>query len=132
MTTKTLTYGGTLIATSCWCGIGVGIPSSLYNEARRSGANVYCPIGHSFVWSETENDRLKRDLKWANDRAAAERARADQAEASRWAMKGVATKLRQRTLEGTCPFCGQHLRDLERHIGRQHPDEQADQPDVPA
>ena len=129
MTTKTLTYGGSLIATTCWCGIGVGIPSALYNEARKSGQSVYCPIGHTFIYTGSENEELKRKLKWANDRAAAERARADQAEASRRAHKGVATKLRKQVLEGQCPFCGQHLRDLERHIGRQHPDEQVEMPE---
>lgn len=128
MTTKTLTYGGTLVSTSCWCGIGVGIPSSLYNEAQRAGTSVYCPVGHSFIYNGSENERLKRDLKWAKDRVAAETARADQAEASRRAMKGVATKLRKQVLAGQCPFCGQHLRDLERHITRQHADEPAEEP----
>lgn len=123
MTTKTMTYGGTLVATSCWCGIGVGIPSSLYNEASRVRTGIYCPVGHRFTYTETETDRLKRDLKWTKDRAAADRARADQAEASKRAFKGVVTKLRKRTLEGECPICGQHIRDLQRHVNRQHPNE---------
>jgi hypothetical protein len=26
-------------------------------------------------------------------------------------------------LEGQCPLCGHHLRDVERHINRMHPNE---------
>jgi len=34
--------------------------------------------------------------------------------------------LRTAIVEGDCPLCGQHLRDLARHIGRVHPGEQAE------
>lgn len=130
MTTATLIYTGSLVVTFCWCGTGVGIPSSLYNEAAKTGKAVYCPVGHTFTYADTENDRLKRDLKWANNRAAAERAARDQAEASLRATKGHVTRLRRKVLVGECPFCGQHLRDLERHVTRQHPGENAETFDV--
>lgn len=121
----TLTYGGTLIETSCWCGIGVAIPQSLYNAAQRDHKKViYCPLGHTFVYSgDTEAARLKRQLEYARDRAASETARADRAEASRRAWKGQATKARNRAAEGQCHFCGKFLVDLAVHVAKQHPDE---------
>ena len=126
----TLTWTGTVVVTKCWCGIGYGVPSSLYEEAKRNHKQViYCPLGHEWVFSgETEAARLARQLKAANDRIAAKQAQVDQVEASLRATKGHVTRLRKQVLAGQCPFCGQHLRDLERHITRQHGDETPDAP----
>jgi len=125
VTTSTLTYTGTLTITSCWCGIHMAIPKDLYIEATRNHQkSVYCPLGHSFVYGgDTEEKRLKNALQWERDRVASERARADGAEASLRATKGHVTRLRKRVLEGQCPLCGHHLRDVERHINRMHPNE---------
>ena len=125
MTTATLTYTGKLVITSCWCGIEHAIPSDLYAWAQLDHKrSVYCPLGHSWVFAgETEAARLKRELKWARDEAAARAAERDQAEASRRAWKGQATKLRNRAAAGTCPFCGEHVYQLSRHVSRKHPDE---------
>jgi DNA repair exonuclease SbcCD ATPase subunit len=121
----TLTYTGELVVTSCWCGIHVAIPDDLYKEARRNHQkNVYCPLGHSFVYGgDTEAQKLKRQLEWATDTLASERARADGAEASLRTTKGHVTRLRKQVLAGECPICGQHLRDLARHVNRMHPEE---------
>lgn len=131
MATTTLTYSGSLIATSCWCGIALAIPSRLYKEAQRNHRqDIYCPLGHTFVFAgETEEQKLRRQLGYAQDRAARESARADQIEASRRAYKGQVTRLRKQVLEGDCPFCGQHLRDLQRHVQRKHSDEVAEVPE---
>lgn len=122
----TMTYTGKLVQTSCYCSMAMAIPKDLYDWAQRTGGSVYCPVGHSFIYNDTKVKQLENDLKWYKDHAAALRARADQAEASRRALKGVATKLRKRALEGECPICGQHLRDLQRHVARQHPDEKVE------
>ena len=74
MTTTTLVYAGSLVTTQCWCGIHLAIPDSLYNEAQRNHKkDVYCPLGHSFIYNDSENERLKRDLKWAKAAQAASR-----------------------------------------------------------
>lgn len=128
--TTTLTYTGKLVQTTCYCSIALAVPEDLFGWAKRTGGGLYCPLGHSFIFKDSENARLKRDLKWAKDQAAAARARTDQAEASLRATKGHVTRLRRKVLSGECPFCGQHLRDLERHIGRQHPTETAETEEV--
>jgi hypothetical protein len=121
----TLTYVGSLVVTNCWCGIGHAVPKDLYRKAEQDHTfGIYCPLGHSWVFvGETEAQRLKRELKWADETVTAERARADQAEASRRAWKGQTTKLRNRITNGQCPFCGKYLVALDVHIARQHPDE---------
>jgi hypothetical protein len=125
---STLTYNGTLVVTSCWCGIAHAVPKDLYDDAERNhSVKVYCPLGHSWVFAgETEAVKLKRELAYQRDRCAAISADRDQVQASLRATRGVVTKLRKRTLEGDCPICGQHLRDLARHIGRVHPNERAE------
>lgn len=132
MTTATLVYTGQLVVTSCWCGIGVAIPSSLYKEAQANHRKaVFCPIGHEFVFGgESEADKFKRLYAEAQDRAVVARAEADQAEASRRAWKGQATRARNRVLAGSCPFCGQHLRDVQRHVERMHGDEASADPNL--
>jgi predicted RNA-binding Zn-ribbon protein involved in translation (DUF1610 family) len=125
MTTKTQFYTTTLTVTSCGsCGIGFAIPDNLFRARRDDGASFYCPNGHFIGWkAANEQARLERALKSERDRVATERARADGAEASLRTTKGHVTRLRKQVLAGECPLCGQHLRDLARHISRQHPDE---------
>lgn len=127
----TMVYTGELTVTSCWCGIHLAVPSDLYNKAQREkarGDGIHCPLGHVFVYSgETEAAKEKRLRKQAEDRLYAERARADGAEASLRATKGHVTRLRKRVLEGECPLCGQHLRDVARHVARVHPTETAEE-----
>lgn len=127
---KTYVYTTTLTVTDCGaCAIPFAIPDDLYQSRRADGRSFYCPNGHFISWAETKNQRLARDLKWQRDQTAAERARADGAEASLRATKGHVTRLRKRVLEGECPLCGQHLHDLARHIARMHPSETPEQTD---
>lgn len=122
--TKTYAYATTLEVISCGnCGIPFGLPVDLAAARREDGGSFYCPNGHFVGWAETEAKRLARELRAARDRTAAWQARAEGAEASLRTTKGHVTRLRRQVLAGECPFCGQHLRDLARHIGRRHPDE---------
>jgi len=126
---NTLTYTGELTIEACpTCGTWHGIPTTLREAAIKDHSKlIWCPLGHSWWFiGETEAQKLTRSLKWERDLRASVTADRDQARASLRATKGVVTKLRKRTAEGECPFCGQHLRDLERHVNRQHVNEAAD------
>lgn len=126
MATGTLTYAGRLVVTSCWCGIGHAVPKDLYNEAARNHSKaVYCPLGHTWVVAgETEAAKERRLRKWAEDQAASERARADQATASLRTTKGHLTRMKRRAMAGACPFgCHRTFADLQRHVVTKHPDE---------
>ena len=117
-------YAGNAI-TCASCGVVFWMTSAHEALRREDGKSFYCPNGHSLSFKDSEATRYKRLYQQAEDRAAAARAERDQAEAGRRAWKGQATKLRKRVVAGECPFCGQHLRDLERHVTRQHADESA-------
>lgn len=126
----TMAYTDTLVVVSCFsCEIVYAIPQTMYKraEARRGPGlgrvDIYCPAGHSwFFIDETDAQREARLRGYAEDQAAADRARADQAEASLRTTKGHVTRLRKRLVAGVCPFgCHRHFTDLERHVASIHP-----------
>lgn len=129
---KTLTYTGQLVVVKCWCGIQLAVPSSLYAHAQESSKNaIYCPLGHTFVYRETEADRERERAKAAE--RALERARIreqatlDQLDAERRssaAYRGWITRYRNRIAAGVCPVdnCRRNFANVARHIERMHPD----------
>jgi hypothetical protein len=125
-TTYTIPYTGELTTCTCWCGIHLAIPASLYDSAQRNHSqNIYCPLGHTFVFKgETEEQKLKRLLNAERDRTAALRGERDGLENRLRSTKGVVTKLRKRAIAGTCPFgCRRTFPDLSAHVITKHPDE---------
>ena len=126
----TTQQGGTvgLSAHECGnCGVVYALSEGYEAARRQDHATWYCPNGHHWHFpGESEEERLKRLLSSEKDRRARVQADLDRTEASRRAWKGQTTKLRKQVLAGQCPLCGQHLRDLERHIARVHPGEQAE------
>ena len=119
----------TLVLTSCWCGINVGVPQNLYRRAKNEGAEVYCPLGHIFVWTETELDRTKQRLeeeerrrRMAQERANRERERADENERRRIAQKAATTRSRKRHAAGVCPCCKRSFQNVKRHMKTKHPE----------
>lgn len=123
------TYAGhtTLEVETCGsCGVLFAAPEPLIDHCRETGDNFFCPNGHSLVFNDYENKRLKRELARTKDRLAATRARADQTEASLRATRGVVTKQRkklEKVVAGVCPVdgCKRHFKDLRRHIETKHP-----------
>lgn len=144
--TKTLTYTGSLVITSCWCGIHLAIPADLYDLAQRKGETVYCPLGHTFVFGDTEYDRLKREAQEAREREALAKRQAEFARSSReaaWdqvkaeqrsnaALRGWITRLRRKVANGVCPVggCRRHFDNVQAHIQTQHPEWAHEHPEV--
>ncbi len=121
----TLTVTGTteLITETCIsCGVLFAMPDELKRHRIENKKSFYCPNGHSMSYTESEADRLRRQLKNAKADADWERQHREAAERSLSATRGVVTKLRKRAHAGTCPFgCRRHFADLERHVATKHP-----------
>ena len=133
-TTKTFT-GMPSQQISCWCGVAIAIPRSLYDEyIRANGVQsgsfaLRCPLGHTFVPAgRSEADKLRDQL--AREQHRREQAEADaQHERRRVALrdrqiaarKGQVTRLRKRIENGVCPCCNRHFGDLHAHMRTQHP-----------
>jgi len=128
LTNPTAMYVSAGDVTECAsCGVLFWMTAQYYTQRREDHNKFYCPNGHGLSFKgQTEAERLAAELKQERERRAVAVSERDQAEASRRAWKGQVTRLRNRAIEGDCPLCGQHLRDLARHIGRVHPGEQAE------
>lgn len=108
----------------CNCGTPFWMADDLYGYRIADHESFYCPNGHrQHFLGESDAERYKRLLRQAEDRVASVRAERDQAEASRRAWKGQTTRLRNRAAAGACPFCGESVYQMARHVERKHPDE---------
>jgi hypothetical protein len=118
-----------LVRETCWCGTPFMLTEELDRAARNHGYTIYCPLGHTIAWKETEETRLRRErdrLKQgqarldeeridALGRAAIAEVRADKAEAK-------AKKLTKRAASGTCPCCSRTFSNMSDHMKNQHPE----------
>lgn len=96
---------------------------------KENGATWYCPNGHPRVYTESENDKLKNQLRqekqrveWANSRQRELEEELDATERSLTATKGVVTKMKKRAVNGICPCCRRNFQNLQRHMHNKHPD----------
>ncbi len=123
-----------LVAVTCAsCGILYAIPTSLDQAARKyhsrlsNGWWLCCPLGHTwgYVGDQSNEARLREQLREERDRAGRLAAERDQVSASLSATKGVVTKQRkklERVAKGVCPCCTRSFRDLKRHMATKHPE----------
>lgn len=137
---KTLSFTGELVVTSCWCGIQLALPSSLYRKMQAdSEVGAYCPVGHTFIYGKNEADRQRdradeaeRHLRLARAATQAARDQAAAAHRSAIAYKGHVTRLRNRIANGVCPVagCRRHFDNVQAHIEGQHPEWAAEHPEA--
>jgi DNA repair exonuclease SbcCD ATPase subunit len=120
-------YTETLTVTSCWCGIRLAIPDNLYRYLQKDEKNhCYCPLGHTFVFSNTLREQLeetKRRLEEARRREGATRSLLEQEERSHAATRGHLTRARKqvdRAEHGVCPHCNRSFQNLARHMKTKH------------
>lgn len=138
--TTTMTFTGELVVTSCWCGIALAIPKSMYRWAQEDkGNHVYCPLGHTFIFGKGEADlakeradRLAAQLRAARASNTATRDQLLAERRSNAAYRGHLTRLRNRIANGVCPVkdCHRPFANVRRHIESQHPDWAHEHPDV--
>jgi hypothetical protein len=125
----TLTYTGTLVVCECpVCGVRHAIPEGLRQHARERGdpeGRVFCPLGHTWVYTKTLEQQLaeaRNDAQYFKQARDAARLQRDQMERSRAAYKGELTKVRRTIHAGKCPWCRRSFKRLEAHMAAKHPD----------
>lgn len=125
-----LTITDKLIVTDCaQCGVVFAITEEFRERRRADGKSLYCPNGHTLTYGKSEADKLREQLQererritFLRDMRAGADRRADAAERSLRATKGVVTKMKKRAAAGVCPCCNRHFAELERHMATKHPD----------
>ena len=113
-----MTYTETLIVAHCWCGIALAIPANLHRVANDEGRSVYCPLGHTFVFTNSYQEQWERERK--RHQATKDLLRAE--ERSHSATRGQLTKTKKRVGNGVCPCCHRTFQQLSRHMKSKHPD----------
>jgi 5-methylcytosine-specific restriction endonuclease McrA len=115
--------------TCCVCGVVFAFSVDAVRKRRRDHKDFWCPNGHSLSFNaESEEDRLKRQLKEAGQAADVLRAQlrfeADQRQAAERSLrraKAAHTRTKQRIANGVCPECRRHFADLDEHMHMEHP-----------
>lgn len=118
------------IVTCCSCQIEFGLPRSLHGNAKRDPSIwFHCPHGHRQHYTESEADRLRKEIErernwrqWEQGRADAAIHEAARNDRRRRAEKAAKTRLKNRIAKGVCPCCNRSFVDVHRHIASQHPD----------
>lgn len=138
MSTSTITYLGSMVTTSCWCGIRHAVPQELFDYVSRQHRDgekqtgIYCPLGHNWIFSgkgeaerlREEKDRLERVAVSRQQSLDIVRKQRDSAQRSASAYKGQATRARKRAAAALCPVDGCHrsIQQMARHLRTKHPD----------
>lgn len=113
----TVTHIITLETTTCAaCGVVFGIPDYLIKKKKETGEDFYCPNGHSLVFGNSENKRLREALQ--KEKSARESA---EAQSQEWFTKfekerKEKSRIQKRVHAGVCTCCNRHFVDLERHM----------------
>lgn len=125
------------------CGMPFCISADFERRRREDGQKFFCPSGHHNVYTESELDRVRKQLaikdreienrikQTEREKAAHDQTKTElrETERRRRAAKGVATRLKNRINAGTCPCCDQAFPDLHQHMTEAHPDFNAPEPE---
>lgn len=117
----------------CKCESLMLLPKSLHDAARARAEKLsfFCPHGHAQVFTEGKSDVEKLREQLEAERRARQKAQQSvamwQDEARREqrraaAMKGVATRMKNRVKRGVCPCCNRTFSNLAAHMKSQHPE----------
>jgi uncharacterized Zn finger protein (UPF0148 family) len=126
--------GQQLFVSDCpTCGVVFGVPERVVDQRREDGGSVYCPHGHTMVF--TRGDSVEqREIKELKRKLDDERRRADSATSNmHWAQErakganisaGIArsklAKTIQRVHAGVCPHCNRTFKQLAAHMKSKH------------
>lgn len=114
------------------CGVTFALSEPFRNQRISDKKTWYCPNGHQMQYTESEEDRLRRQLEAERRRTAnaEEQARAAWADAeverqSHAATKGLLTKAKkqvQRAENGVCTICHRSFPNVRDHMRSKHGD----------
>jgi hypothetical protein len=97
------------------CGVHWRQPKYLDDQRRQDKAAFYCPNGHGQVYSESEADRLRRELNRVTQQIAQ---RDDEIKSRDKQIK----RMKKREANGTCPCCKRSFSNMATHMKHMHPD----------
>ena len=111
------------VTTSC-CHVPFMMIKKMNKDLQDNHECFYCPKcgGNQHYPGESDNEKLKRRLKFEeNRRKVAERREKYHANCAR-AQKAAKTRLKNRIKNGVCPCCNRTFKQLAAHMKRKHPE----------
>lgn len=121
------------VVVCCNCRCLFAVPAAVRRKWVESGESFHCPAGHTQHYTESDVQKLQKQLAqaqrerdWARSNASAERSARERTERRLSARKGVNTRLRNRIKNGVCPCCSRTFLNLQDHMKTKHPEFQAD------
>jgi hypothetical protein len=104
------------------CGVYFGMAKDLDSQRRKNQQGFYCPNGHSQAYSESEADRLRKQLGQEQQRVALERQMRVDAENALDKERKAHTRQSKRIHAGVCPCCNRTFQNVARHMATKHKD----------
>lgn len=104
------------------CGVRQAVSLAAWNGRKSSGKSFYCFNGHSRVFRETTEVKLKLALERERQVREAAEARAMTAETNLEQVSKAHRKMRERVMNGVCPCCNRSFGNLRDHMRTEHPE----------
>lgn len=107
----------------CNCGVQFAMPTELWQERKQDGKGFYCPNGHSMVFTNSVETKLREAeerLREVNAYSSSLSHQLNGALKQVSIKKGVITRLKHRAMNGVCGECHRHFDNLERHMKAKH------------
>ena len=112
---------GLIIRTCYSCGSPIALTTDHERRARASQAvNFVCSKGHSQVFTETTETRLRQELEEAQTRNTNLRQSLTEKEEMLKATEQRNVNLQKRVRAGVCPHCQRTFQQLARHMVSKH------------
>lgn len=107
----------------CRCGMMFAMPLDVVRRRKKDRKTFYCPAGHSQHYvGKTAEQRLKDELRQANNRADEHRREASEQRQRATAISRSYQRVRERVKNGVCPCCNRTFENLARHMQTKHPE----------
>ena len=106
----------------CACGVTFAFPQRLHKECMSTGKAFFCPNGHSQVYQESEETRLRKQLKEEQERYRQVELQLTSTKDQLLATKRELQQHKKRVANGVCPCCHRSFTQLQRHMKTRHPE----------
>lgn len=111
------------VTITCYkCGVIFAVDDGLKSNWQRDKTEFFCPNGHGQSYTESEADRLKRELTTAQRDRDFQKSRAESLDKRLKNEQAASARLKKRVSVGVCPCCQRTVSQLARHMKTKHPE----------
>jgi hypothetical protein len=134
----TITLLSTFVTESCIaCGCEFAMNSGTYRRFRDNHQSFYCPYGHEQYYSGKsdseklaeaikEKEHIQNELKYSVQSRDFYKEQNENHKNALRATRGVVTKMKKRSIGGTCQCCNRYFKNVHDHYKSKHPDYSAE------